>query len=156
VFHAVCKVAALVEPIPIRRLPRTDALRPSDRAFLPPPVGDALDAFGDAAGGLRSSSVGRGRPLKNCSAVQCEDTEFDAPDDAVWGRGPSACGSRAAAPLDGSCAAAVGRAWPASQAYCAGFGTRLCTLAELSRGLGWNSGCQNAHEKYYTNHINYL
>ena len=147
-----------MEPVPVRRRPRSDTLHRADHAFLPvASAGDsALDSFRSRTGSIsRSGSglLGLGSSLhrKNCSAVQCQATKFAPPDEITWGRNQCACGSRSAAPLDGTCAEGKGRSWDAANSYCLQFGTRLCSLTELSRGLGWNSGCQGSHEKcvYY-------
>jgi len=42
--------------------------------------------------------------------------------------------------VDGTCPV-LDRSWFASNEYCESVGTRLCSLNELSRGLGFDTGC---------------
>jgi len=41
--------------------------------------------------------------------------------------------------------------YPVYQAYCLDAGARLCSEAELGRGLGWNTGCGSSMPHVWTN-----
>jgi len=111
-----------------------------------------------------SSSLGRSASdsaferLVTCSKVRCADTGFGShPKVDLWGGATGSsdvntggtgtggtdnvvCASKSAAPLDGLCLVGAGT-FASARSYCQRAGARLCTAGEMSRGLGWNTGC---------------
>jgi hypothetical protein len=136
----------------------------TDEAFFrprgdPPPPGDGRFFLAASSSSSDSSSPRHSsyyHPLLRCSALKCADTDFSVPDGATFGAGPPVCASRSALPLDGACgpkSATSGggnRQWAAVRRYCAEAGTRLCTLEEATRGLGWGTGCGGNEQYFWT------
>lgn len=106
--------------------------------------------LGSSSSGHRAS-VSASERLDACSKVRCAETGFGShPKVDLWGgvSGNSGtggtdnvvCASKTAAPLDGLCLVGAGT-FTSARTYCQRAGARLCTAGEMSRGLGWNTGC---------------
>ena len=94
--------------------------------------------------------------LDTCSKVRCAETGFGShPKVDLWGGAAGGgdidtggtggtdhvvCASKSAAPLDGLCLVGAGT-FASARTTCQRAGARLCTAGEMSRGLGWNTGC---------------
>ena len=107
--------------------------------------------LGSSSSSGHDASISASERLDTCSKVRCADTGFGShPKVDLWGGVPESsgtdgtdnvvCASKTAAPLDGLCLVGAGT-FTSARTYCQRAGARLCTAGEMSRGLGWNTGC---------------